>query len=246
MAAQDINRAMTSDSPPQSAFTSPHSAFPDPQRPTHVRYRVMAFLCALSFLTYFDRFCIVRAKGDIQRDLGINDAKMGLILGAFWLAYALFEVPAGWLGDRYGAKRALVRVVLAWSLFTALSGTATGFVSLLVARIMFGAGEAGAYPNMARGQAAWLSPRGRARMGGLLWLFARWGGAFSPSIIGALLRWFDSPGFRDAVAGLPLLGALAHVAAWRLTFWAAGSLGLVWVVLFLPFFRNDPADHPAV
>src|SRR4051812_13114391 len=89
--------------------------------PSHVRWTVMAFLCALAFLTYFDRFCIVRAQQDIQRDLRIDDPQMGWILGAFWLAYALFEIPGGWLGDRYGARGSLVRIVLAWSLFTALS-----------------------------------------------------------------------------------------------------------------------------
>src|SRR5262245_14530156 len=110
----------------------------------------MAFLCVLSFLTYFDRFCILRAQEDIQRDLNISNEQMGLILGAFWLAYALFEFPGGWMGDRYGARLTLTRVVLAWSLFTFLTGSAVGFGSLLIYRFLFGAGEAGAYPNMAR------------------------------------------------------------------------------------------------
>src|SRR2546422_8714432 len=118
-----------------------------PRRPTHVRYGVMAFLCALSFLTYFDRVCIVRAQGDIQRDLGLSDTQMGTVLGAFWFAYALFESPVGWWGDRFGARRTMTRIVLAWSLFTALSGSATGFLSLLAFRFLFGLGEAGAYPN---------------------------------------------------------------------------------------------------
>jgi MFS transporter, ACS family, glucarate transporter len=206
----------------------------------------MALLCALSFLTYFDRFCIIRAQGEIQRDLGINDARMGIILGAFWLAYGLFEIPGGWLGDRFGSKKALVRIVLAWSLFTALSGSATGFLSLLTFRFLFGVGEAGAYPNMARVQSQWLSPRERARMGGLLWLFARWGGAFSPAIFGAFLRATDSPAFRNAIASVPLLHRLAEVASWRMAFWVSGLLGIVWVLIFLPFFREDPAKHPSL
>src|SRR5262249_58024010 len=107
----------------------------------------MAFLCVLSFLTYFDCVCIMRAQNDIQGDLGINDEQMGLIFGAFWLAYALFEIPGGWMGDRYGSRITLTRIVLAWSLFTVLSGSATGFVSLLTYRFLFGAGEAGAYPH---------------------------------------------------------------------------------------------------
>src|SRR5688500_18165436 len=153
----------------------------------------MALLCALSFLTYFDRFCIIRAQDSIQNDLSISDAGMGIILGAFWLAYGLFEIPGGWLGDRFGAKKTLVSIVLAWSLFTALSGSATGFRSLLAYLFRVGVAEAGACPNVARGQSQGRSARERARMGGVLWLLARWGGAFSPAIFGAFVRATDSP-----------------------------------------------------
>ena len=215
-------------------------------RPTHVRYRVMGFLCALSFLTYFDRVCIVRAQGDIQRDLLLTDAQMGWVMGAFWLAYGLFEIPVGWWGDRFGARRTLTRIVLAWSLFTALSGTATGFLSLLAFRFLFGVGEAGAYPNMARIQSRWLPPRARGRAGGLLWLMARWGGAFSPVIFGQMLRAFDAPPFREFLSATPGLHYLAGVASWRMGFVVSGLLGLVWVVLFYPWFRDEPAEKRGV
>src|SRR5438045_1799205 len=118
---------------------------------------------------------------------------MGLVLGAFWLAYSLFDIPAGWLGDRFGARLALTRVVLAWSLFTALTGAATGFASLLTYRFLFGAGEAGAFPNMARVQANWLPRAVRGRAGGWLWLAARWGAAFSPFLFASVVRWVDVP-----------------------------------------------------
>src|SRR4051794_20393460 len=85
---------------------------------THVRVRVMAFLCTLSFLTYYDRQCIVRAQESIQSSLSISDNQMGIVFGAFWLAYALFEIPGGWMGDRLGARFTITRIVLAWSLFT--------------------------------------------------------------------------------------------------------------------------------
>src|SRR5712691_9826495 len=107
---------------------------------THVRVSVMAFLCALSFLTYYDRQCIVRAQESIQKSLAIDDEQMGLVFGAFWLAYALFEIPGGWMGDRIGARFTLTRIVLAWSLFTVLSGSAAGFLSLLAFRFLFGVG----------------------------------------------------------------------------------------------------------
>jgi MFS transporter, ACS family, glucarate transporter len=212
-------------------------------RPTRRRYVVMAFLCVLAFLTYFDRVCIVRAQEMIQGDLGISDDQMGLIFGAFWLAYALFELPGGWLGDRYGARVTLTRIVLAWSFFTVLSGSATGFWSLLAFRFLFGAGEAGAFPNMARVQANWLPARSRGRAGGLLWLLARFGGAFSPLIFGLLLRAFDAPPFRS---WLSAVGLANDLPAWRVAFWAAGAVGLFWCLAFYPWFRDDPEAVPAV
>src|SRR3954453_4656505 len=155
---------------------------------TRIRIRVMAFLCVLSFLTYYDRQCIVRAQESIQESLSISHEQMGIVFGTFWFAYALFEIPGGWMGDRLGARFTITRIVLAWSLFTVLTGAATGFYSLLVYRFLFGAGEAGAFPNMARIQSPWLPIVERARAGGILWLMARWGAAFAPLIFGAMTR----------------------------------------------------------
>lgn len=205
---------------------------------------VIAFLCVLSFLTYFDRVCIMRAQGDIQRDLGISNEGMGAIFGIFWLAYALFELPGGWLGERYGARRALARIVLTWSIFTALSGAAVGFYSLFFYRFLFGMGEAGAYPNIARVQSRWMPPDSQGRVSGLLWMVARSGGALSPMLFGTIQRAVDSHAFRAALAHL--FPPLAQVHGWRMGFWASGLLGVVWVALFLPWFRDDPADKPSV
>jgi MFS family permease len=202
----------------------------------------MAFLCALSFLTYFDRQGITQAQGAIQHDLHISDPQMGIIFGAFWLAYALFEIPSGFLADRYGARGTLTRIVLAWSLFTALSGSAIGFWSLLACRLLFGLGEAGAYPSMARIQAAWLAPRTRARAGGILWLSARWGAAFAPLIFAQLILLYESGPLHRLTADT----ALAKLPGWRFAFYASGLLGLVWVLLFLPFFRDSPAEKKSV
>lgn len=215
-------------------------------RPTRIRYGMMAFLCALSFLTYFDRVCIMRAQADIQRDLAISDEQLGLILGAFWLAYGLFEIPSGWLGDRFGPRVTLVRIVVAWSLFTALSGTAVGFLSLLTYRFLFGVGEAGAYPNMASMQSRWLPLKSRGRAGGLLWLCARWGGAFSPVIFGMMLRGLGSPAFRETAAAIPGLDMIRDIAAWRLGFFASGLVGVVWCVAFFGWSRDNPRDKKGV
>jgi len=211
---------------------------------TRVRVAVMGFLCALSFLTYYDRQCIVRAQESIQESLVIDDEQMGLVFGAFWLAYALFEIPGGWMGDRMGARFTITRIVIAWSLFTALTGAATGFYSLLLCRFLFGMGEAGAYPNMARIQSRWLPVAERARAGGVLWLSARWGAAFAPLIFGALTRGVSSA--QASIDASSTLAWFSSVPAWRIAFVVSGALGVVWCLAFYPWFRDDPAQKKTV
>src|SRR5262245_42981532 len=131
--------------------------------PTRVRYRVLVLACLLAALTYLDRACFGVAAPAIVADLGLNSvADLRWPIMAFGIAYGLFEIPTGWLGDRYGPKRVLIRIVLWWSFFTALTGlvtnwnvtvvglTLTGLVMLTVVRFLFAAGEAGAFPNIAR------------------------------------------------------------------------------------------------
>src|SRR5215510_6137799 len=117
-------------------------------KPTRTRYWVIAFAITLAVIQYIDRVCISQAMPDIARDLRLTDAQKGAIFSAFGLAYALFEIPTGWLGDRMGAKRVLIRVVLWWSFFTAATGWAWNHISMLVMRFLFGAGEAGCFPNL--------------------------------------------------------------------------------------------------
>lgn len=210
--------------------------------PTRVRFKVMFFLCVLSFLTYFDRQCITRAQGDIQHALNISSIQMGWVFAAFWFAYAFFEIPGGWLGDRYGAKGTLLRIVIAWSILTALTGAATGIFTLLLWRFLFGVGEAGAYPNMARVQSNWLPILARARAGGMLWLMARWGAAFAPLIFGSLTRFYD--GLLGTEAPGPNLAHGAEPVAWRFSFWTAGVIGVVWCLFFYYSFREKPQDDP--
>jgi MFS family permease len=211
---------------------------------TRVRVIVMVFLCTLSFLTYYDRQCIVRAQEEIQRTLAISDEQMGLVFGAFWLAYALFEIPGGWMGDRFGARFTITRIVIAWSLFTALTGAATGFYSLFVYRFLFGAGEAGAYPNMARIQSRWLPIAERATAGGLLWLTARWGAAFAPLIFGAIMRGTES--LQTSLTGWSVSPWIATIAPWRVAFLVSGLVGVIWCLAFFPWFRDEPSQKASV
>ena len=205
------------------------------QRVTRVRYVVLAWFCSLSMITYIDRVCIKQVQGDMQRDLGLTGTQFAWAFSAFALAYALFEMPAGWLGDRIGPKRVLTRIVLCWLLFTALTGLVVGtgvaaLVMLLAVRFLFGAGEAGAYPNIARGTRNWFPFAERGRAQGLVWTFGRWGGAIAPVLIMALTLPFDALGLQG----------------WRYGFVLLAVLGLVWVGGFVRHFRDHPHDHPAV
>ena len=118
------------------------------QTPTHVRYWVIVFAVALAVVTYIDRVCISQAAPLITRDLGFRKDQMGYVFSAFTLAYSLFEIPGGYLGDRLGARRVLMRIVIWWSFFTAMTGFAWNFLSMTVTRFLFGAGEAGCFPNL--------------------------------------------------------------------------------------------------
>ena len=130
---------------------------------TSARHRVTAFAISLAALAYVQRVAISQAAEGIQADLHLGKAQLGLIFGAFGLSYALFEVPNGLLGDRFGVRRTLTRIVVAWSAFTALTGAAWNFTSLWSARFLFGAGEAGCFPNLTRMLSAWLPSQARVR-----------------------------------------------------------------------------------
>src|SRR5438874_1981375 len=144
------------------------SAAAHSQKPTFVRYGVLAFACSLAMITYLDRVCFGTIVPYIQADFGFSDNIKGLLFTAFALAYAAFEVPTGWLGDVFGPRKTLIRIVLWWSLFIALTGlvgrvtgivafgysvgefTLYGFWALVIFRFLFGMAKAGAYPNLAR------------------------------------------------------------------------------------------------
>ena len=192
------------------------------QRPTGVRHNVVAFAVALAVITYIDRVCISQAAPAIRRDLGIGPVEMGTVFTAFGWAYALCEIPGGYLGDRYGPRSVLMRVVLWWSFFTAATGWAWNFVSLVWTRFLFGAGEAGCFPNLTKAFTTWLPERERVRAQGITWLSARWGGAFTP----------------------PLVALVMGFVGWRHSFEIFGAIGVVWALFFYRWYRNDPRDNP--
>jgi len=192
--------------------------------PTRVRYGVVFFAVTLAIITYVDRICITKTAGDIQRDLGLTRGQMSWVFTIFAWTYGLFEIPWGWLGDRSGARKVLMRVVVCWSFFTAATGWTWNLASLLVTRALFGMGEAGAFPNLTKTFTTWLPAHERVRAQGILWLAARWGGAFTPFLVILILNFFS----------------------WRRTFEIFGALGIVWAYFFYRWYRDDPRTHPGV
>jgi len=194
-------------------------------KPTHrTREWVIVFAIALAVITYMDRVCISQASGNIQRDLNLTKEDMSLVFAAFTLAYGLFEIPCGWLGDKFGPRQMLIRVVLMWSVFTAATGWAWNWTSMIVCRFLFGAGEAGCFPNITKAFTIWLPKNERVRVQGLMWLSARWGGALTPLVVVWVLQF----------------------VSWRWAFGMFGTLGVVWAVVFYRWFRDDPREHPSM
>src|SRR5438876_8616192 len=156
--------------------------------PTRARYWVIVFAITLAIIQYIDRVCISQAAPLISSDLGLSPRQMGLVFSAFTLAYALFEIPCGYLGDRIGPRKVLLRIVLWWSFFTAATGWMRNWASLMATRFLFGAGEAGAFPNLTKAFNRWLPLEERTRAQGIMWMSARLGGAFTPLLVYACLQ----------------------------------------------------------
>jgi MFS family permease len=218
-------------------------------RPTAARLKVLAFMATLALVLYLDRICISVAVVPIQKEFGLNNTQVSYFLMAFMLAYGIFEVPTGWLGDRYGSRGVLVRIVLWWSAFTALTGVALGLWSLVAIRFMFGVGEAGAYPNTARVLSKWFPARERGKAQGFVLTSALLGGMIGPTIAAYLIQglgdrpWLASLG---VTLGPETIKHLTDGIGWRGAFFVFGLLGVVWAAVFYWWFRDDPARHPAV
>ena len=196
----------------------------DSAHPTRARYWVIVFAVTLAIIQYVDRVCISQAAPAITKDLGLTTTQMGWVFSAFTLAYALFEIPAGYLGDRIGPRRVLLRIVLWWSFFTMATGWMWNLASLVVTRFLFGAGEAGAFPNLTKAFNGWLPVQERPRAQGIMWMSARLGGAFTPLLVFACLQF----------------------VTWRTAFLLFGLLGVVWAIIFYRWYRDDPRTHGAV
>jgi MFS family permease len=193
-------------------------------RPTRVRYIVLGLTICAYMITYIDRVVISSAVPSIQKEFGFSIVTMGWILSSFQWAYALFQIPGGWLGDRIGPRRALTLIVSWWSVFTCATIFAWSAGSMALIRFLFGMGEAGAFPIATRSLSRWMLPTERGFAQGATHAGSRLGGAITPALVVLIIaRW-----------------------GWRAAFLCCGALGLIWAAVWFWYYRNTPDEHRSV
>lgn len=191
---------------------------------TRARRAVLGLLIFHYANSYMDRVAIAGAAPFMREELGLGEVGLGAVFAAFSLSYALFQLPWGWLADRFGPRRVLTVIVCFWSTFTMATAAAWNAGSLLAIRFLFGIGEAGGFPAATRAMSKWFPPSERGFTQGVTHTGARVGGAIT----------------------LPLAVWIGHVSSWRVIFLVFGLIGLAWAVVWYRYYRDRPEDHPGV
>lgn len=193
--------------------------------PSNVRHRIIAVSMLMAFILYLDRICLAEIvkSASFKADIPLTKEEIGRILGAFFFSYALFQVPTGWASDRFGARKMLTAYIVLWSLFTGLTGLVSTFSGLLVARLLCGAAQAGAYPTSGAVIRRWIPLTARARSSSFVSLGGRLGGTLAPF----LTAW--------------MVIELGH---WRRPLWIDAAVGLVIAAIYWHVVRDRPEEHP--
>jgi len=188
------------------------------------QHRVVGMLSLLAIITYLDRICIAVAGPAMQDSLHISPEAWGWVTSAFFFSYAAFEIPSGALGDRIGPRRVLTRIVTWWSAFTSITGMVSSYPLLLAVRFLFGAGEAGAYPNASVVIGRWIPQRKRASVWGIIWMTSQVGAAMAPLLVVPIQLHYG----------------------WRASFYVFGILGVVWSLVWYFWFRDSPREMSGI
>lgn len=191
------------------------------EKPTRVRHLVLFVVCLVYLITYLDRINIAAAAPMMMKEFNFSKAELGAVFSAFTWSYALFQIPAGWLGDKYGARKVLALVVVGWSIMTSATAFAWSFASLLVIRFIFGIGEAGAFPSATRAFSFWIPATERGFAQGVTHAFARFGAAITPAISVAVIA----------------------VWGWRTMFVLCAMVGIVWAAVWYFWYRDKPTEY---
>jgi sugar phosphate permease len=192
-----------------------------PTRPSIGRWYILALISLMYLITYLDRVNIATVAPVISKEFGFDNITMGIIFSAFGWAYALFQVPGGWLGDRFGPRRVLAVLVAYWSVMTAVTSAATGAVSFVIVRFLFGIGEAGAFPGATRAMQLWYPRQERGFCQGITHSASRLGAAIAP----------------------PIVVLIMTTLGWRWVFYICGAIGILWSVWWYLSYRNLPEEH---
>ena len=193
-------------------------------RTIRASHGVLAMLCLMYLITYVDRVNVSTAAAAFKQELGLSNTQVGLVFSAFAYPYLVFQVIGGSLGDRFGARRTLFVCGIVWASATILTGFAGGLASMLAARVLLGLGEGATFPAATRAMSHWTLASQRGFAQGITHAFARIGNAVTP----------------------PLVAWLMLVITWRGSFFLLGMASLVWTVVWLFYFRDDPKEHAGI
>src|ERR1700730_6769689 len=212
------------DSNPLPVAESPALSVNVALKPTGTRWMVLFLISLMYLLTYMDRSNISVAAPAIAQQFNISKTAMGLVFGAFLWAYAIGQIPGGWLGDRFGPRSVLLAIIPFWSLTVVVTGLSTCVITLIATRFVLGLSEAGAFPIATRAMQLWFAKSERGLVHGVTHSFSRFAVAVTPFV---------------AVHIMVTLG-------WRTIFYIFGSAGFLWSLAFLVFYRNRPEEHKSV
>ena len=191
---------------------------------SHVSRNMLVMFCAMSFIIYLDRVNLAAAAGPIKAELGLSNTTLGVAFSAFGYTYAIFQLVGGWMADRFGARRTLIACAGIWVVATMLTGFVGGLASLCAVRLLLGVGEGAALPAQARAIANWIPSPKRGMAQGLTHSFSRLGNAVAPPVVVALIAWHS----------------------WRAAFVVVGAMTAIWLVVWIFYYRDDPARHKGV
>jgi sugar phosphate permease len=194
------------------------------KKPSHVRWVVLFLLCLMYLITYLDRVSLANTAPLISKEFGFSKATMGIIFSSFIWAYAIFQVPGGWLGDRFGPRKVLTAIMAYRTVIAALTTKGVGVASFWSVRFALGVGEAGAFPTATRAMQMWFPREERGFVQGISHAASRFGAAVGP----------------------PLAVAIMVRYGWRMVFYLVGFISLVWSVVFYLLYRNAPEEHEGV
>ena len=190
-------------------------------RPTHI---VLVVLALMYFITYLDRVNVSTAAAGFGKDFNLSKTQIGFVFSAFAYPYLVFQIIGGWVSDRFGARRTLIACGLIWAAATAITGMATGLISLLIARVLLGFGEGATFPAATSAMSRWVIKEQRGFAQGFTHAASRIGNAAAPGVVVAIMASYG----------------------WRASFFVCAIISFVWVGLWATVFTEYPKDHPGV